>query len=458
MLTVFTNEVVATSSDLNEAVGKTGSGKTVTKDYAMKELLDPKYSKVRDIELQRQLEAAGKPIEEIRVVNEKITKEIAVGFDKLKDKTLITAEDLDKVISEAYEAVAKTDKDVKAAYARMKEITSVTDPNLLTRRPVTEKSYKNFRKNNQKTGISPYYEGMERIAGKGNVPYSPQANFRITNPMADQLGLSSQDASLVYKQFSDEVKLKLSKLKADIAGFTVEFQKEAEIAGLKTGQAYKTGIDKVAIEDPYLASRDRNSPHRLAPKDGEDDGLAYTVAVEKSISRNQRKLAKQLGPGYIAGNTGEAPGTRMSTVVSNMPIGPDIKTKTIEHARATEKATDRLRSLDRNIMGASFAISSLSGLASMSGGKLGEMSGMISKVTGAMFALQAITGLLTQTKTLELLQSRSGLALGAMKSAKEAGSSVAGAAGKSGLLGNLARVGMGLKLFLNWISWITDHS
>jgi TP901 family phage tail tape measure protein len=46
-------------------------------------------------------------------------------------------------------------------------------------------------------------------------------------------------------------------------------------------------------EDIYKKSRKRNSPHPLAAKDGADDGIAYSTAVEKSIARNNRKLAKQ---------------------------------------------------------------------------------------------------------------------------------------------------------------------
>ena len=46
-------------------------------------------------------------------------------------------------------------------------------------------------------------------------------------------------------------------------------------------------------EDIYKKSRKRKSPHPLAAKDGADDGLAYSTAVEKSIARHNRKLAKQ---------------------------------------------------------------------------------------------------------------------------------------------------------------------
>jgi TP901 family phage tail tape measure protein len=287
-LTVFTNEVIATSMELNEAFGKTGSKKEVSTEFAQAEMLDPKYAQVRDIELQRRLEAAGMPIEKIREVNEKITTEIGNGFNALRDEfdalpKAITAEHVDKIVSDAYDNVAKAEKGVvEVARREMKDVTALTDPSNLSRRPVTDQSYKEFRANDAKTGTSPYYDGMERIAGKGNVPYSPEASFRIRNDLGDSLGLSTKDASLVYKQFSDEVKVKLSKLRGDVVKFTAEFEKEAQIAGLKTGNAYKTGVDKSGLQDIYVEARKRNSPHPLASKDGKDDAIAYGKARRKA--------------------------------------------------------------------------------------------------------------------------------------------------------------------------------
>ena len=399
MLTVFSNEVVATTSDLNEAVGKTGSGKKVSMEYARNEMLDPQYANVRDIELQRQLEAAGKPIEEIRVVNEKITKEIAIGFDKLKDKTVVTAEDLDKVISEAYQAIAKTDKDVEAAYARMKEITTVTDPNLLTRRPVTKTSYKDFRRNNKKTKTSPYYEGMQRMVGEGNVPYSPEANFRITNPMAEQIGMSSKDASRIYEQFSKEVKLKLSQLRGDITKFTAEFKKEAELAGLKTGQAYQAGIEKSNLKDVYVESRERQSPHPLAAKDGADDAKAYenarsTVAQKtRGSGRGNRGVTKPAGSPLSSGIAISDPALLAMAYQENT-----MRDKLKKQSEVTQVMNQRMDKLNRNFMAGTFAISALSGVASMAGGNLGKFSEILFQISGPMFALSSVIQLLTGNK------------------------------------------------------------
>ena len=63
---------------------------------------------------------------------------------------------------------------------------------------------------------------------------------------------------------------------------------------------------KKNTKDAYDLSRDRSSPHRLAAKDGTEDGKSYSTAVQKSIDRQNRKLAKQgksFGPQAPAGTT-----------------------------------------------------------------------------------------------------------------------------------------------------------
>jgi TP901 family phage tail tape measure protein len=450
-LTVFTNEVVATSLDLNEAFGKTGSGKEVSTEFARNEMLDPAYAKVRDIELQRQLEAAGMPIEEIRAVNEAITKEIAIGFETLKDKTVITAEHLDKVISEAYQAVAKTDKKIEAAYARMKEVTTLTDPNLLTRRPVTDESYKTFRKNNKKTNTSPYYDGMERMAGKGNVPYSAEASFRINNSMADQLGMSSKNASIIYEQFSKEVKIKLSTLRGDITKFTSEFQKQAELAGLRTGESYQVGLDKSKLEDPYVKSRDRQSPHPLAAKDGTEDGKAYDAArsavIEKTSGRGRRAVSKPAGSPLQSGIAISDPALLSMAYQENM-----MRDKVKEQASKMQVMNQKMDTFNKGLMGGTFALTSLAGAGSMAGGTIGNLSQQVMKYSGLLFGLMSVTQLLTQTKIAELAATRIGLAKSAGANALAAGPMFGGLSkaisGRAGLIGIISRVGIRLAAFL----------
>jgi TP901 family phage tail tape measure protein len=308
VFTVFSNEVIATSTELNRAVGKTGTGKTAPIALAKRDLIGSGAAS-RDIELQRQLESAGVPIEEIRAINKKVTTSIKNGFTKLGNKATVTAEDLDKLVNDAYAEVSKTDDRVKSARDRMRTTTAVTDPRNDSRIAVSKDPYTKYRKSGA------YYSGMESSAGQGNVPYQKNARFKITNAMADSVGLSSSDAATVYNQLNEQAKIALAKLKGDVAAFSLEFEKQATAAGLKIGKSYKTGIDKSGLKDIYVESRQRKSPHVLAPQDGAADGKAYSTAVQKSIDRQNRKLAKQ-GNSSVGGNVNS--GTTILAAPSRM--------------------------------------------------------------------------------------------------------------------------------------------
>jgi TP901 family phage tail tape measure protein len=458
--TVFSNEVVATSTELNRAVGKTGSGKQVDKQIAMADLIG--NAEVRDIELQRQLTAAGVPIEDIREINKKITTQIENGFTtigteieeagnefgKVVKKTVVTAEDLDKLINDAYNEVAAVDERVAQARSRMKKITAVTDPRNDSRIAVSKDPYTKFRKGDK------YFEGMEEMVGVGNVPYQKKARFKITNAVADSIGLSSANTADVYNQMSAEAKIALSKLKADVAAFTLEFEKQAELAGLKIGRSYKVGIDKISLKDIYVEARERNSPHPLAAKDGADDAVAYekakrnklltygttgpVSAIDKSIRRNNEKRLKDLSANM--------------SVTGGMLGAYGLGSAGAEQTKQVKRSTANLQNMNNALMSGTFALTSLSAMGSMAGGKIGDLSQQVMKYSGALFALMSVTQLLTQTKITELAATRLSIARSATANAMAAGPMFGGASksifGKAGLFGALARGGLMVSKFL----------
>ena len=63
---------------------------------------------------------------------------------------------------------------------------------------------------------------------------------------------------------------------------------------------YNSTVEK-NTQDVYVKSRKRKSPHPLASQDGRDDAVAYSTAVEKSIARQNRRLAKK-GNSSVGGN------------------------------------------------------------------------------------------------------------------------------------------------------------
>jgi TP901 family phage tail tape measure protein len=476
---VFDNRVISQLELINNDMSKQGKASLA---LTRENLVGDKYAPVRDTELQTQLESANVPLEEIKNINQQLTdemkqgltslgeklgytsEEISSGYDKLGNEITITSDELNELIRKAYENVAATNEEVDKAYQRMQEIKTAYEP-------VVEKGVRGKRvtfgkgsyvEKSSKTKEDPnstYRQAQARmVGGDANIPYPQLSSFGINDKMLEGISLSIEEAQAKFKNLSDTAKLELEKVAGDAKEFSIAFKKaidDAEASGRTLGKATVDSIGKGAktaspSKDTIKTGEDIGKGLEIGMQSRKDEVAAVGADLGKTATQSTSRGVSTVGnitPGQPY-NIKKTQGTiTMGEVAAKAPLGPDVTKKVIEQARATENATNRLRSLDRNIMGASFAVSSLSGVASMSGGKLGSMAGMIAKVTGAMFALQAVTSLLTQTKLLELAQSRLGLARGALISAKES-ASVAGAAGKSGLLGSLARVGMGLKVFL----------
>jgi TP901 family phage tail tape measure protein len=62
--------------------------------------------------------------------------------------------------------------------------------------------------------------------------------------------------------------------------------------GSKDGTEYTKGV-KASTKDPYEASLDRTSPHRLAARHGKEDGVAYQTAKEKAIKEKETQSGKK---------------------------------------------------------------------------------------------------------------------------------------------------------------------
>ena len=63
-------------------------------------------------------------------------------------------------------------------------------------------------------------------------------------------------------------------------------------------RAYNSQIE-ANTEDIYVVSRDRTSPHRLAPKDGRDDARAYAEASAREFRKRRRVSRRPQGPAPI---------------------------------------------------------------------------------------------------------------------------------------------------------------
>jgi hypothetical protein len=87
-------------------------------------------------------------------------------------------------------------------------------------------------------------------------------------------------------------------------------------------------------------------------------------------------------------------GAPISEVAANAPMSPQINAKVKEQARNIKLSSDRLAGLNSKIMGGTFALTSLAGVASMAGGNLGKLSGIVFQLSGVMFALSTVLQIL----------------------------------------------------------------
>jgi TP901 family phage tail tape measure protein len=82
--------------------------------------------------------------------------------------------------------------------------------------------------------------------------------------------------------------------------------------------------------------------------------------------------------------------------------------------RAVE-ASEKLAKMNSAVMGASFALTGVAGVAQMFGGTIGKLSNIVFSLSGVLFALMSVTQALTQTQALKLAVDRASLIAGRMQ-------------------------------------------
>jgi TP901 family phage tail tape measure protein len=450
---VLDNRITVQSKELNSLVGETGSGKKAPISLFKRDAVE--RSGAFNAPLLVKMDEAGATTEELKNAVSQVTKEIEDGLDKLGDQTTITAEEIDNLVKRAYENVGKTNEQVKSAYEKMQ------DPGALkeTAKVAGSRGRKSFKGGynlpSQKSKVSAMVEQMSPGT------YPSQQAFVFTGNEARKVGVeNAEELALLYDKLDTQAKQRVQKFLGNIKAMSEQVVAEAKAAGIRIGESVPVGIAVGAktaspSKDTIKTGEDIGKGLEIGMQSRKDEVAAAGTDLGKTATQSTSRGARSTGvitPGQPYGIEKTQGGITMSQVTGGMPANPEVAKKAVEQARVMQAATDRIKGLDRNIMGASFAISSLSGIASMSGGKLGEMSGVIAKVTGAMFALQAVTGLLTSTNAVALVQKRLEIAQSAGANAMAAGPMFGGLSkaisGRAGLAGIIGRVGIRLAAFL----------
>jgi len=412
VFTTFDNQVVAQFTEINRLMQTQGKAST---QRVRQNLVGSGFAETRDVELQRQLMQAGMSIDEYKLINKQITDEIIIGFDALGDATEITSEQLDSLLRKAYEEVAKTDTRIERAHNNMKQISTVVNPDRAgvrgSRLPITEESYVKQKSSTQRRP-SQYRKMQQQMVGAENIPYAQSSRFVVTHNVAQELGISSRKAAEIYNKMSTDAKVTLSGMRNDLTAFKKEFIIEAAKVGELVGTSAVNATAKAA---------GTASPSRKTRIVGEDIGRGLEEGM-KSRQDDVALVGSQLGnaaaggvrggvrdvpfrapgqPGFVAGNA-PRPGIPLSVITENARRNREQLLAT-QQQRQTAAMNARMNSLNKAFMSGTFALSALSGVASMAGGNLGKFSEILFKISGPLFALSSVIQLLTGEKIVGLI-------------------------------------------------------
>jgi TP901 family phage tail tape measure protein len=186
-----------------------------------------------------------------------------------------------------------------------------------------------------------------------------------------------------------------------------------------------------------------NSPSRKTIPIGEDIARGLQVGManqQDEVAASGQALAAAAVGGTQSGGARQrrsasrpqgAPRAIGLSGAANSAVSPAIKDAIDTEITARKTSAQRIDSMNRALMGGTFALTSLASVGSMAGGTVGNLSQQVMKFSGLLFALMSVTQLLTQTKIMELATTRATTVASAMgaanlKSLFGAGGGIAG--------------------------------
>lgn len=160
---------------------------------------------------------------------------------------------------------------------------------------------------------------------------------------------------------------------------------------------------------------------RVGMQQGESSVAAGGVALsDKAIKATQSRLALYGNGPIDAGQKSlrrqlenQQKQMRIGDLAATAAVSKETLNAAKENARALQAANARMASLNKAFMAGTFALTTLSGMASMAGGNLGKFSDMIFQISGPIFALSSIIQMITGSKIVEFISKfKVGLGIG----------------------------------------------
>jgi len=265
---------------------------------------------------------------------------------------------------------------------------------------------------------------------KKMTPYLGDVGEKITKAITKDIAKGAiQEARAVQQPFANSPKFEP---KTDLRGggsYRGTISNFATQETIRKNQEHAKRLADAAIASTAQAAGTQSPSRRTIPI-GEDIARGLEVGMENrqddvalagsqlgqaatgGAGRGSRRVASrpQGAPGFIAGNAPQS-GVNLNDVVAKARMNRERLLSTQNEKRMTVM-NQRMDKLNRGFMSGTFALSALSGVASMAGGNLGKFSEILFQITGPLFALSSILQLFTGKKIVSIFAALGGLKLG----------------------------------------------
>jgi TP901 family phage tail tape measure protein len=436
----FDSSVERLSGELNQLVGEAGSGKSVPKALAERDLVE-RGRDARSPIMNKMMKDGVSP-EDALAKADKITEEVKTRFDLLGDDIQVTAEMINKITKEAYEAVAAIDEDVAKAYAEMQKVRTVKDES-------GARGAKGDRFAFGKGSYKSEAETIKRVPDKAGFETSYNASgFKTTEEMAKIAELTEVEVQQMFKNLPEQVKLAVyDQLKLGTKQFITALLDASE----------------AGVVDGIKSSTQQASPSKKARTAGENIGKGAIDGIESQIDE-AKTAGNQVGTAAVAGvqQTSSMPvasaprradsggvavwDSQAKQYQTQAKMAEINASRQAGFARATQASINKVQDFSKKLSGAGIGITSVAGIFTMFGGKVGEVAGIIMQVAGLFTTLAFVTSQLITAKRAEAAMSmvtsiRTGkLPDGTMAATKGFMGGAKGMAGIKNLFGNVGKV------------------
>jgi TP901 family phage tail tape measure protein len=273
-----------------------------------------------------------------------------------------------------------------------------------------------------RTTFAGSYRGVRAASQKFAMEQNPQA-FRQTERFSQSRGKTVRSFQTLDPMLDQWQVATMSHITTSITASAEDLTRQMTPylgdVGAKVTKAITKNVAEGAIKEARVAS-----PSRETEMVGANIAQGFISGAQGYVD-DARRVGEQLGSGMVqtasglfvpGGAVGQptTPGTRgipLSEITERARRNREQLLAT-QQQRRTVAMNNRMNSLNKAFMSGTFAISALSGVASMAGGNLGKFSEILFQISGPLFALSSVIQLLTGQKIVALLSALGGLKIG----------------------------------------------